>query len=84
MQKKKGGKSVTYFLMDLERTLLNGSPAYWKGNRHGYTYTLEFAGIFSEEIADEIVRHDLDGKTIKVPVDLVIKVLALDLKAHEG
>ena len=73
-----------YFLLDLERTIQSGVPAYWKGNKHGYTYNIQFAGIFSEEIANEIVRHDLDKATVKVPVRLVIEVLGKDLKANEN
>jgi hypothetical protein len=73
-----------YFLLDLERTIQSGVPAYWKGNKHGYTYNIQFAGIFSEEIANEIVRHDLDNATVKVPVRLVIEVLGKDLKANEN
>jgi hypothetical protein len=73
-----------YFLLDLTRTIQSGVPAYWKGNKHGYTYNIQFAGIFSEEIANEIVKHDLDNGTVKVPVRLVIEVLGKDLKANEN
>ena len=73
-----------YFLLDLERTIQSGVPAFWKGNKHGYTYNIQFAGIFSEEIANEIVRHDLDNSTVKVPVRLVTEVLGKDLKANEN
>jgi len=73
-----------YFLLDLERTIQSGVPAYWKGNKHGYTYNIQFAGIFSEEIANEIVRHDLDKATVKVPVRLAMEVLGKDLKANEN
>lgn len=73
-----------YFLLDLERTIQSGVPAYWKGNKHGYTYNIQFAGIFSEEIANEIVKHDLDFATVKIPVRLAMKVLGKDLKANES
>lgn len=73
-----------YFLLDLERTIQSGVPAYWKGNKHGYTYNIQFAGIFGEEIANEIVKHDLDKSTVKVPIQLAFKVLGKDLKPNES
>jgi hypothetical protein len=73
-----------YFLMDLERTLTSGCPCYWKGNRYGYTYRIDQAGIFNKDMAEEIVKHDHDEKTIMISLDLVEKTLALDLKQHEG
>jgi hypothetical protein len=79
-----GVDDITYFLMDLDRTIANGVPAYWKANRHGYTYHIEFAGIFSKENAELIVNNDRDKTTIMIPVDTVAKILMLDLKQHEG
>jgi hypothetical protein len=61
-----------YFLMDLERTLAMGVPCYWKGNRHGYTYDITLAGIFSEDIAEEIAKNDYDRRTVLVPLKLVV------------
>lgn len=60
-----------YYLMDLERTLLTGTPCYWKSNKFGYTYKVEYAGLFSEDLAIEIARNDLDKKTVLVPEKLV-------------
>lgn len=70
---------MEYLLMDLERTLLSGSPCFWNQNKHGYTYEIDNAGVFSQEIAEEIVKHDLDQRTVLVPkkllFDLALKVL---------
>jgi hypothetical protein len=70
--------------MDLERTISNGLPAFWKGNRYGYTYKIEFAGMFSHEQAQQIVSHDLDNTTVMIHVDTVHRILGKDLKQHEG
>jgi hypothetical protein len=75
---------MDYYLMDLERTLHSGTPCYWKGNKHGYTYKLEFAGIFPKEVAETIAKNDRDNSTILIPLNLVIKILGKDLKQHEG
>lgn len=72
------------FLMDLERTLSTGTPAFWKGNKHGYTYKIEFAGIFPYEVAAKIVENDRDNSTIMIPIKLVQKIFGKDLKQHEG
>lgn len=72
------------YLMDLERTLANGLPAFWKGNRHGYTYKIEFAGLFPYEVAAKIVENDRDNTTIMIPLKIVQKVLGKDLKQYEG
>lgn len=70
--------------MDLERTIGNGVPAFWKGNRYGYTYKIEFAGIFSKENAELIVKNDLDHKTVMVPVQLVTQILLQANQVNEG
>jgi hypothetical protein len=75
---------MDYILLDLERTLSSGVPAYWKGNRYGYTYKIEYAGIFPEGAAKEITKNDRDGKTVAIPIALVQKILAKELKQHEG
>lgn len=72
------------FLMDLERTLQSGTPCFWKGNKYGYTYKLEFAGIFPAEIATKLAMSDFDNKTIVIPLSLVQSILGKDLKQHEG
>lgn len=74
---------MDYFLMDLERTLISGVPAYWKGNKHGYTYDIQHAGIFSEESANLIIANDRDKTTVKIPVELAIKLLGKDLRINE-
>ena len=73
-----------YLLLDLERTLLSGVPAYWKGNKHGYTYEIEHAGIFEEQAATLIVESDKDNATVKVPMKLVLKVLGEEFKTNES
>lgn len=76
--------SESYYLMDLERTLTSGVPCFWKGNKHGYTYNLQQAGIFSKDIADEIVKHDIDKRTVAISISTVFEILGKDMKAHEG
>jgi hypothetical protein len=73
-----------FYLLDLERTLTSGVPCFWKGNRHGYTYNIQHAGIFPEEIATEIAKHDLDKRTVPISVQTVFEILGKDMKAHEG
>lgn len=74
----------SFFLMDLERTLANGVPCFWKSNRHGYTYSIEHAGIFQRHLAEEIVKNDFDNKTVMISIKLVEETMMLDLKQHEG
>lgn len=73
-----------YFLMDLERTLSSGVPCFWKGNRYGYTYKIETAGIFPREIAQEIVSNDRNKNTVMISVEQVQNILGWEMKAHEG
>lgn len=70
--------------MDLERTISSGVPCYWKANKHGYTYKLEFAGLFKKEVAEEIVRNDFDKTTVLIHYRTIEKILAIKLKSHEG
>jgi hypothetical protein len=72
-----------YYLLDLERTLTYSVPYFWKGNRHGYTRNVIFAGLFVQEYAEKIVNQDRDGATIMIRQDLVIKILGEDLKQRE-
>lgn len=73
-----------FILLDLERTIANGIPYYWKGNRYGYTRSIEHAGLFAEEFAERIVKEDYDKKTVMIHQDLLFKILGKDLKQHEG
>lgn len=73
-----------YFLMDLERTLANGRPYFWKGNRHGYTDSLIHAGSFTHDKAVQIAHHDFDNTTVMIDQKLVFKILGKDMKTHEG
>jgi hypothetical protein len=73
-----------YLLMDLERTIVSGVPCYWKGNRYGYTYEIDHAGVFSKALAKEIAQHDLDQKTVLVPYKLVFDLGLKALTEHEG
>lgn len=73
-----------FYLMDLERTIANRIPYYWKGNRHGYTPNIELAGLFAQEFAEKIVKQDFDSLTILIRQDSVFKILGKDLKQHEG
>jgi hypothetical protein len=73
-----------YYLLDLERTIANGTPYYWNGNRHGYTTSLAQAGLFSEWIAEQIVQGDYDKRTVKISVEQIQKILGKDMKPHEG
>lgn len=75
---------IEVYLLDLERTLLSGAPCYWKQNKHGYTYNIEFAGLFNEELADEIIKNDLDKKTVKVPLKLAVEIFGKESKQHES
>lgn len=73
-----------YFLMDLERTIMSGVPCFWKITKHGYTYQLEYAGLFPKDYAEEIVKQDRDKKTVMISFDLIQKILGKDLKMHES
>lgn len=64
-----------YYLMDLERTLISGIPCYWKQNKYGYTYNLKFAGLFAEDLAEEIIKNDQDEKTVKVSEKVALTYL---------
>jgi hypothetical protein len=79
-----GEKEDYYFLMDLERTLVSNVPCFWLGNKHGYTYRITEAGLFPKHLAKEIVKNDLDNKTVMISSRLVEETKMLDLKQHEG
>jgi hypothetical protein len=75
---------VNYYLMDLERTIANSKPFFWKGNRHGYTDLLQHAGLFSESFATKLVKQDLDQRTVMINEKTVEGILGKDLKQHAG
>ena len=68
------GNSV-YYLMDLERTLENGIPCFWKKSRHGYSYSIEDAGLFAKELAEKIVKSDINNRTIMIHINTVAEIL---------
>jgi hypothetical protein len=73
-----------YYIMDLERTLTSGVPCFWKGNKHGYTYNLQHAGIYPKELAESIAESDRDKRTVLISLQTVFDILGKDMKAHEG
>ena len=74
-----------FYLMDLERTIAYNKPYFWKGNRHGYTTSLENAGLFPREIAEQIVDHDhVDRTTVMISWFQVCRILGKEIKPHEG
>lgn len=75
---------MDFYLLDLERTIGNGRPYYWNGNRHGYTTSLEHAGLFSKWIAEQICEGDYDKRTVMISTEQVSKILGKDMKPHEG
>lgn len=72
-----------YYLMDLERTLYDGIPCFWKGSKHGYTHRVKQAGLFSKEFAEQIVNRDFDKGTIMIHVDMVHRIFGKDYQAYE-
>lgn len=73
-----------YYLLDLERTIYNGVPFFWKYNKHGYTRFIEQAGLFNYEVAEKIEALDHDHTTVKIHEDLIFRILGKDMKQHEG
>ena len=76
--------AVNYYLLDLERTIANHKPYYWKGNRHGYTDSLQHAGLFAESFAKRLVKQDLDDTTVMISAYTMERIFGKDLKQHEG
>ena len=71
---------MKFILMDLERTLSNGVPAFWKGNKHGYTYNIHEAGLFHETEAEKIVKADFNERTIKISLKAVEDFLLIKVR----
>lgn len=69
------GEANFYYLLDLERTIIFEKPFYWRANKHGYTCYIDEAGLFSFEIANEIVLNDLDNRTVMIDEKVVEKIL---------
>jgi hypothetical protein len=75
---------VAYYLLDLERTIGYSRPFFWKRTKFGYTSKLEQAGLFSKEIAEQIVDHDHDRTTVMISKEQVIKILGKDMEHNEN
>ena len=71
---------MKFILMDLERTLSNGVPAFWKGNKHGYTYNIHEAGLFDEAEAQKIVKADFNERTVKISLKAVEDFLLIKIR----
>lgn len=59
-------KEKRFFLIDLERTLRNGVPVYWRAGQRGYTAFIHEAGLYSETEAKQQVISDFDGLTVVI------------------
>lgn len=64
-----------FYLIDLERTIGIGRTFYWKAHSGGYTTKISDAGLYSENVADQIVESDFDKRTIKVNKNIVERIL---------
>ena len=71
---------MKFILMDLERTLSNGVPAFWKGNKHGYTYNIHEAGLFDETEAEKIVKKAFNERTIKISLKAIEDFLLIKVR----
>lgn len=59
-------KEKRFFLIDLERTLKNGVPFYWRTGGRGYTPFVREAGLYSAEEAKREVETDIEGLTVSI------------------
>jgi hypothetical protein len=73
--KERSDEKKVYYLLDLERTLENGIPVFWKKSRHGYSYSIEDAGLFPKELAEKIVKSDLNNRTIMININTIAEIL---------
>jgi hypothetical protein len=71
---------MDFILMDLERTLGSGVPAFWKSNKRGYTYNIHEAGLYSEKEAEKIVKADFNERTIKISLKAVEDFLLIKVR----
>lgn len=69
-----------FILMDLERTLSSGVPAFWRSNKRGYSYNIHEAGLYSEEEAEKIVKEDFDKRTVKISLTTVENILSIKVR----
>jgi hypothetical protein len=71
---------MKYILMDLERTLSSGVPAFWKSNKRGYSYNIHEAGLYTEKEAEKIVKEDFDKRTVKIELSTVENILSIKVR----
>ena len=71
---------MKFILMDLERTLGSGVPAFWKQNKRGYTYNIHEAGLYDEKEAEKIVKADFNERTIKISLKAVEDFLLIKVR----
>ncbi|MGG0552587.1 hypothetical protein ABEY55_08360 [Priestia aryabhattai] len=62
------------YLMDLERSIASGKIHYWKANKQGYMTNIQQAGLYSPEIAEQIVNSDYDKRTVMIDEAVVKKI----------
>lgn len=62
---------MRYYLVDLERTIINKRPIYWNVNQRGYTEDKDSAGTFIFENALALCQNDIDYKTLMLPSESV-------------
>lgn len=72
-----------FFLMDLERTINRGITHYWKSARRGYTTKILEAGLYSAEMASEIVKEDPDKRTVMIPFEMVENITGITASTYE-
>ena len=72
------------YLMDLERTILNNRPYYWKSSRHGYTADIRQAGKWKIEVCQKIVERDINKDTILITEETIERILGKDALQLEG
>jgi hypothetical protein len=71
---------MDFILMDLERTLASGVPAFWKSNKRGYSYNIHEAGLYDEKQAEKIVKEDIDKRTVQISLKTVEDILSIKVR----